>query len=376
MGFKLPVFWKKQDKQESKVSCAEKTQNLNCRISLISEKENDSPQDIFKVDIKGSIYVPDTNNPVSVKISIKDITDGISNSMPTNSTAIQWREKDSQNFCYSADLGKLPDRLTVLSDWMEIAQLQRQWISLPRKGQRNLQFEIKILSFHSNEQLACAYCNLNYYYNDSIGYLDTRENIQRAKVLAVSIAFTLSAIDNNVDDRKVDVIENWAKKNFNISNVSKKEKRKFNKSLKEIIHYFRDGNKIDVYKLCKLIVKIAPAGVRYDILELCLSVTRADGIATVEELALLKNLANWLDVDVEKFASMVEKYLPVNIHEIEDIEIVLGITKQMSEEKTIQQLRQGYRKWNARITNSNSEIQNQASRMLELIVDARIKYTD
>jgi hypothetical protein len=116
--------------------------------------------------------------------------------------------------------------------------------------------------------------------------------------------------------------------------VSDRARRKLNRALDQAVDFFRDGNQINTYETCREIVEIASFAERYEILELCLYVTQANGIATIEELALLKNLANRLEVDIERFRSMMEKILPVGMHEVEDVEVVLGVTSDMSQERT------------------------------------------
>ena len=94
-------------------------------------------------------------------------------------------------------------------------------------------------------------------------------------------------------------------------------------------------------------------------------------VACKKELNLLKCLAGWLEVDLQRFSSIAEKILPVNLHETEDLEIILGINPDMTETETHQKLMEGYKRWNARINSSDSEIHEQAARMLQLIAEAK-----
>jgi hypothetical protein len=90
-------------------------------------------------------------------------------------------------------------------------------------------------------------------------------------------------------------------------------------------------------------------------------------------MALLKNLADWLEVDTNRFREMVEKILPVGMHEARDQEVILGVSADMSKEKTRKQLNKEYNKWNSRVTNPDPEIQHQADQMLKLIAEARVR---
>jgi len=63
------------------------------------------------------------------------------------------------------------------------------------------------------------------------------------------------------------------------------------------------------------------------------------------------------------------------MHEVRDIETILGISSDMSKEKVRQHLNKEYSKWNSRVTNADPDIQNQADQMLNLIAEARNQYT-
>ena len=71
---------------------------------------------------------------------------------------------------------------------------------------------------------------------------------------------------------------------------------------------------------------------------------------------------------------MMEKILPVTMHEAENVEAVLGVTVDMDKNKTLQHLNQEYRKWNARATNLDPQIQAQAEQVLNLITQTRTEY--
>jgi tellurite resistance protein len=286
----------------------------------------------------------------------------------------KWQIQDSPPFVYNADLGRLPNRITTLPDWTAVAGLQLDWLMFPRKGKTMLQFNVSVLSRESGEELACGICTLPYE-NPSAGYIDRQENIQRTKTLAVTLAFAVSAADSKLYDCEIEVIKDWAKDNIDIPQRSRKAGRKLEKALNKTISFFRKGNQLDSYKICREIAEIAPPAERYDVLELCLYVAQAKGFVTAEELALLKNIASRLEIDTERFRTMMGKILPVGMHQLEDEEIVLGVTSDMSREQTHRHLNKEYRKWNARVTSFDSQIQSQADLMLKIIAEARSKYT-
>jgi len=352
---------------------------LNCQVRWTKLIEETAVFDALSVDICGTIRAESDMRDTILQISIVDITDRESDAKVVQARVPQWSSPggpDPSAFHYQAELGKLPQQVNTLSDWTTVAQLRFDWLFLPHKGSRDLQFTTSILSADNGKELACARCTFTCE-NPSFGYLNLQENMERTNILAVALAFAVSAADNKLYDCEVELIKNWARDNIleNSEQVSDKDERKLDKALEKTIAFFRGGNKMDTSKICEEIVEIAPVAQRYDILELCLYVAQAKGLAAAEELAILKDMAGWLEVDPERFRIMMDKVLPVDMHEVRDVEAILGITSDMSKERVRTHLNKEYSKWNSRVTNSDPDIQTQADQMLKLIAEARTQYT-
>jgi len=346
---------------------------LSCRVRLVRDLKSGLVSDVFAVEICGSVNAPSDDCEAILRTAIVDVTDSARDPSPVHAKAGQWQTGASPAFCYSAELGKLTSRHTVLSDWTAVAQLRPEWLLFPRKGRRDLQFLASVSSRRDTQELAHAQCTLSYD-NSDLGYIDMEENSRRTKTLAVALAFTVSASDGRLFNCEVDVIKNWARDNVGSSQGSDKARRMLEKALNKTLAFFRDGNQLNTYDICIEIVEIAPLADRYDILDLCLRVAQAKGSAAPEELALLNDLATWLEVDPDVFRGMAERILPVSMHQVKNTEAVLGVTSNMSKEKTRRHLNKEYSKWNARVTNSDPQIQAQADQMLSLIAEARRQY--
>lgn len=369
---KFPASCQAASNQITESSALPDLRELNCRVQLTKQEEGECVFDAFTVQIGGTIHAPGDMHYTTLQILITDVTDEAHDAKPVHSRLKQWQLQDSPIFCYNADLGRLPQQDTVLSDWTDVAQLHLDWLIFPQKGKRNLQCTTSILSRRNGQELASATCAFTYD-NPEFGYIDVQENVQRTKTLAVALAFAVSAADRKLYNCEVELIKSWARSNLDFSQASDKARHKLEKALNRTVAFFSDGNQLDTYKTCKEIVEIVPLSERYDILDLCLHVAQANGVASSEEMALLKNLADWLEVDTNRFREMVEKILPVGMHEARDQEVILGVSADMSKEKTRQQLNKEYNKWNSRVTNPDPEIQHQADQMLKLIAEARAR---
>ncbi len=377
------------DEFVSRISCGAKTKPsadlyaplnkdvLNCRVLMTELKDGDNVQDAFAVEICGTIHAPNDMRRATLKISILDVTGDSETKRVLEGTAQAACEScaNKPEFRYIAELGRLPGEVTRLEDWTAVAQLRTDGQAFPRRGQRTLQFKTAILSAEGGRELAGAGCKFVHDIS-APGYMDLQENAERAKVLTVALAFAVSAADDRLYECEIELIKQWARENVldDPGSMSGQSRVKLEKALSKTIAFFSEGNKLDTLRLCEEIAEIATAGQRYEVLDLCLRVARAKGSVTAEEMGMLKGLANQIEIDAAKFRAMVEKILPVEIHEVMNIDDILGITSDMSSEKTRRHLNKEYSKWNSRVTSANPQIQSQADQMLKLIAEARGKY--
>ncbi len=351
---------------------------LNCRVRMIELKEGDTVIDAFAVEICGSIHAPEDIHSATLRISIQDITDGSIEAKEVRAAGPHGAssgESSNSEFCYVGELGRLPRQTTTLEGWTCVARLRSDGQEFCRRGKRTLRFDVSILSANGGRQFAHTWCTF-IYVNPLPGYVDLQENDERTKILTVALAFAVSAADGKLYDCEVELIKVWARGNIleSPAQTSARSGGKLEKALSATVAYFSEGNKLDTYRLCEEIVEITSVGRRYEILDLCLRVAQANGSVAAEEMAVLKDLASWLEIDAEKFRTMAEKILPLDIHEVMGINDFLGITSDMSKEKTRKHLNREYSKWNSRVTSANPEIQTQADQMLKLIAEARGQY--
>jgi hypothetical protein len=346
---------------------------LYCRILPAKEVTYNGVSEAFSVEICGAIRAPSDSARVGVRVRMTDVTEGGTRALPVHARTKQWQADDSPVFCYCGELGKVPRSSTTISDWMPVAKINCDWLAFPRKGTRTLRFSVTMVSSETSQKFANSECNY-IFDNDSFGYADLQENIQQAKTLAVALAFAVSAADKKLYDCEVDVIKDWARGNIDFSQTSDQARQQLEGALDQTVDFFRAGHQINSQEICREITEIVPVGERCRVLELCLRVVRAKGSASSDELGLLKKLADWLEVDAGRFRTMTAKILPVNIHEVEDAEVILGVTSDMDQEATRQRLNEEYRKWNARVTSSDPEVQMQADLMLKFIAEARNQY--
>ncbi len=344
-------------KETSAITCRAGTESLNNEMFLI-------------VQISGKVIARKEQSHITAKILLEDITSGFNDPQPI--LCGKSSSNDSGAFIHKADIGKLPRAEMKIEDWMTIDRIPIKSFKLARHGLRKLQMIVSLHLHDTNETLAKAE-NTFEYHNTDIGYIDFEENKEVIKTLTVSLAFSVSAIGKKPQDQEVDIIRDWAVENLGIE--GKRELKQFKKSLKKTVKFFRSGKKLDTDRMSSQLAQVAPIAYRYDMLELCMKVAQAKGTVTDEEMNFLKKEAELLRIGPDKFHSMMETYLPAEMHQTKDAMTILGITGDMTDEQVLAHLNSEYRKWNARVTHADEQIRKQAEQALELIAQTRSQYT-
>jgi uncharacterized tellurite resistance protein B-like protein len=346
---------------------------LNARVQIGREACGEEWRSVLILEICGTIQAPEEGHEASLEVALGDVTENPAQPLPVLNRPKQGPLQGSSHFVHETDMGKLCNTTTVLEDWTAVARLDPQWFVLPRTGSRKIQYDVSIISRQSGQPLAGARCTA-VFENTNIGYLDIEANIQRTRTLAVGLAFSVAAADGQLPDPEVDVILGWVKTNFGSGSASSGAQLELERALQKTAAFFRRGGQINVQEVCEEIVEMAPMVGRLEIVDLCLRVAGAKGQVVSAELMALKDLAQWLQVDRTRLRVMIEKILPVHMHETQDTEIILGVTEEMTDEEARHQLNREYAKWSSRVISTDPAIRQQADEMVQLIAEARVQY--
>jgi len=346
---------------------------FNCRARIGREANGETWRSVLVVDICGTIHAPNDGHEIDLRVELSDITDDAGTPLTVLNRPKHGPLNGSSPFLYRCDMGRLCRRTTTLPDWTTVAQLSPERFVLPRRGQRQLKYAVAIVSRETGERLAGAACT-GPYENTETGYLDIEDDIQRAKTLAVGLAFSVGAANGRLLDPEVNVISAWVRTNFGSAQASADANLELDRALQKTTAFFRRGGTLNLPPICHEIVEVAPLVGRLDILDLCLRVAAAKGQVTTAELKLLKDLSDGLQIDRSRLRTMVEKVLPVEMHQTQDAEVILGVTSTMSQDEARQQLTREYAKWSSRVISSDPAIRRQADQMIRLIADARVQY--
>lgn len=344
-------------------------EKLNCRVQLRQGHQ----QDVLEIYICGKAQARQ-GSQIRLRINLYDITDGDRPARPVYNASQASPLTQGNIFEHVCELGKVPQQSIDIPRWMSIAKIETKRLMLARSGRRQILLKANLNYIENSEPVAQTRCIFDYE-TCQPGYLDIRENIERAKALGVTLAVAIISADGRMYKSEIECVRQWAYSNIHGLNEATKKNRQLERALNKTVKFFRRGRKVDVNRLCREVTEIAPTAYRYDIVALCLRAVEAKGFVAARQLNMLKKMAAWLEVDSDKFRQMLEKLAPATTHQVKDIELLFGLSEKMSSDQNLEQLNHQYRKWNARASSIDSDVQNQAEQMLDLIAKARSKYT-
>ena len=333
---------------------------------------------VFTVEMQGPVPAPVNNCPVIKTITLFDITKGEEDQQPVLCSLDNLQYQDTVAF-FSASPDVLPYTMSLLQNWQPLLSVPIETLTFPARGRRRLRFTVVISAAGSNSILARGTFDL-LYMNEKPGYVDSQKSRLRAAELAVKLAVSVSAVDGSFAGTEGRVVKNWIQKRIASTPANKQEdvKKKLNDAVESAMFAAGKCDPGDILHLCRELIDMHPIpadsmGDKYDVLELCLNVASADGTAKGVEMDLVHALADMMGVDKERFRTMTEKILPVDIMETEDTAKLLGLDPSWSREKKRKHLRSENRKWRALATHKDKKKQEQARKMQELIAQEMAK---
>jgi len=278
-------------------------------------------------------------------------------------------------------------------NWQPITNYCLGGIRPPRKGNRKVNFAVFYFDadnpvIFNNGQIIQGKENVLHVSKisktitfDEPGYMDEIENAFACKPLMVEIAMNMAMSDGVFDEAEGNIIKKWIKQEIGYAQDTKKDdlKKQLNDSLessyKKILATGNVNSSIDKFN------DIATKSFKYQLIELCLDILSADGVAAEEELKNLEALTDRIGLKFDEVQKMKDKALvrivtkPSSTGQSATDESIVGLKKGLSNEDTLKFIKKEYRKWNGRlnILKPGNERDN-AQRFLDTLARLRKKY--
>ncbi len=333
---------------------------FDAAVELTSQQDGEDI-DVFSISMCGRIICPKANCDTDIRITLFDATENTDGPLAVFSAA--GRNAQNPAFCLQVHNGAIPSRNAILARRIPVAHIPVSMLSFPRRGQRMLLFVVCVIDTATGKTLVSSKVPFGYFVSVPEGYLDFRDRIHN--VFSASLALASSVSDFTLDSMQRSILEQWLQK--------KGVSMRLSDCMPSRSAAPADPGNNQTKTACEVLCRQSDNAHRQSVVELCLMVAAAKPPVSPQTLEFLESVAATLDIPKPRFQSLCQKILSVELLEIPDPKLLLGIEDTMSEQAAMVRLTDEYRKWNARVNHPDEKVRDQADRMLNFIAATRSK---
>ena len=357
------------------------------QLKLESTETEETGIVVKKIMYRGKIPVP---RPMTVGYSVSafDATDGGDDLGIIIAMMDQQQEPESVCFGIFEEFGSI-DVGDSYTDWVQLGAILPDFIQCPKSGNRKIKLVIRLFnaddppSIHlgfgdGGELILGETLEFDHEFTEK-GYEETTQDREESQALSLKIGVAVAMADGTLDDSEGEVLKHWIVKEVSAFSDENAERLKklFNEALKEGFAQAQSGT-LALSPLVERLSEIGEKKTKYDAIALAFDVMAADGVADSEEMALIRNVARSLDLDmdeIEKMRETVTLDLSVNLTSDVGLEALVGIEDGWSDDQKKKHLRTEFQKWSNRLNSlSEGEERESAQNMLDNIASLRKKY--
>lgn len=358
----------------------------SAEIEFIDDKIEDSDVAFKRVMFRGKIPVTQSM-PVELSISAFDVTD---EDNPKFIISLMEQQQEPETVCFgiSSDLGNV-DIGDTYTDWVQFGAIIPEFLQTPKSGNRKIKVLVRLFNKSNPPSIEAGFSDggeiifgrfleFDHFFSEK-GYEEAAEDRKEAQALSLKIGVAVAMADGDLDDSEGEILKNWILKEVSAfsDEKSKELKKLFNDALKEGFAQAQSGN-LSLSPLVERLSEIGEKKTKYDAMELAFDVMAADGVADPEEMAVIRNVAKALDLDMEEIEKMRESVtldLSTNLTSEDGLESLVGIEANWSDDQKKKHLRSEFQKWSNRLNSlPEGEERESAQSMLDNIASLRKKY--
>ncbi|HOL32829.1 MAG TPA: hypothetical protein PK052_12715 [Anaerohalosphaeraceae bacterium] len=335
-----------------------------CRVDLITDETKPATQDrFFQVQMTGRIPVPQDQYDTDVRIEIRDITDGRNQWSPILSTDDRYRSGENPVFCFQTSNGIVPHRNAVLAGWALVERIPCHILRFAYRGRRKLLFVVSILSAQTGQVLTADQRTMEY-----VSYCDGYQELRSRRLAALRSSVELAvAVVSEISEEMTALLTAWLGHRASIF-MSQEEAATTVQAIKN------QKEQLSVQQSCQPLLAFGDNTDRYGAIELMLRTAGLENRLSRTVFMHLAQTAELLEIPQNRFYAMAQKILLSSGCIVEDPAQLLGLSEEMEERAFLKRINEEYRKWNARVTHSDSRIRHQADQMLTLIARLRSQH--
>lgn len=347
---------------------------FRCRQETQKIDELPFPLEMLAFEVNNLTIVGD-GSPHSLKVRMVDETEGISLSVLCAIDDLQ--APNSLSFLSTQPLPHVALGMILNIDkFNQVVTVPKEVLMFPRSGRRTIEASIEVLKREIVIQKAHTRFLIE---TNSEGYIEGVENRERSEEMGIYLAMHLASSDGDIDKMEAEIVTKWVKTLLSTAPDERKEERRSRMNTVLADAYSKAKTEsLDLDYISAELEEKSSMPIKYEIIELCMDVMKADGVADPNEVRELKRIAKMIGLDEARYTALLDKRLAgvktINVSTTESLANLVGISSSMTKEEIRKHLNAEYRKWNARVSHDDQAIRERAEQMIEHIAEARKQY--
>ena len=342
---------------------------------------------VKRVMFRGSIPNSRTMD-VSYSLSLFDMTSGSEDLKFIISLAEAVQEENSVCYYQGGPLGRV-NVGSAMTDWVQVGAVVPEFMQPPFSGRRKIRVFLRLFDASNPPSIHAGFSDGGEIFHVSVldfeydftekGYEEATQDREEAQALSLKIGIAIAMADGSLSDEEGEMLKHWIQREVAPFTEEKQRRLKelFNATLKDGFLEAKEG-KLALSPLVDRLSEIGEKKSKYDAIELCFDVMAADGVADPEEMALIRRVAEVLNLDFEEVERMREKVtlnLSSSLTGEEGLESLVGLEESWSNEQKKKHLRNEFQKWSNRLNSLEEGSEREAAQsMLDNIASLRKKY--
>jgi len=347
---------------------------FRCRPETKRIEEIPVPLEMLTFEVSG-LVIEGAGAAVEVRIRMVDKTDGSERSVLCGIEDLQ--APDSLSFLFCQDLPPIPfGSILNIDSFTSLVSVPLELLLFPYSGHRDI---IASLEVRMKGRVIRKATTTFKVHSSAEGYVEGIAHRERSEEMGIYLAMHLASADGNIDKKEADVVKEWIRAVLDSTADETREDRKdrLNLVISDAFEKSK-GSYLDLDFISEELEKNATLPMKYEIMELCMDVMKADGVADPSEIRELKRIATMIGLDEGRYTALLDKRLAgvqlIGASSAENLASIVGITPEMDKDQIRKHLNKEYRKWNARVSHDDEKIRARAEQMIEHIAEARKQY--
>ena len=344
---------------------------VSCTFEDIAEPTDRTSLFIARLNVSGSVVVPQDHHPVNWLVQVVDETEGEDSRYALLCEIPECA--DAESYYEFRQDSHIPYTVSEFED-INLTNIPLFALIGPKKGPRKWRIFVMVADATNDDQLYALGSQLIDYRQEHVGYTEWAAHTKAQEGQIAVLTLAMAAADGSISKRETSIIRNFFSERFQHLEEPDERKQHITYTLQSTLSDLKSGHKaVDFIKnTCRSLKADNDQTVIQTAYELCTKVAVADESFEANEQKALKYIATQLEIDPEYVREVHDREIRLHMYSDQhnDRFILLGMPGGLSTVEQRAWLQSEYEKWRPRQSHPDTDIATEATLRVDQIVDA------